>query len=420
VCLPYRGGTEYFRGVRLCCVLCLAIAVAAAPARAEEPAAAPIDEAPPAASEPASDEQLRQIFAGPIGHDPFPPAKPDVSLRRRAAATALAIVPGFVVHGIGAWTVREKPAAKTLIAAEGIGLAVAGLAGGLVGGSGGNPYTVLAVPFVVAGAGMFMQSWFTDIFVAAGGEAIVEQPRALAPWSVELGTTWLHDAYREQLMLRAGGRVALGCDRSMLGRIELGARALADTGGDAQLARGDVRVRIFGEPPTGRKIDDGSRLTARAGYRFHRDSADRISQQAGELEVNARLDLARVDEAFGRSFVDVGAGVGIVRVKYGDDVAHEWTSDLLASFAWGAYLGARGEAKLWYEHARDVLVGGIPAWRASGFIGHVGATLDVRVFGPWGVRGELAIGNGWLSTFAVSYRGGPQSPLTNADLGGLR
>jgi hypothetical protein len=387
----------------------LAISIAAAPARADElPADEPRANETPADTTPDPSLIGENLLRVPwIGHDPFPPPRPPISTKRRIAAIALAIGPGFVVHGIGAYTVREKRAAKKLIAGEGIGLAVAGLAGGLVGGSGGSPYTVWpAVPLVVAGAGMLMQSWFTDIWVAANGINVVEQPRAPAPWSVEVGTSWLHDAYRERALLRAGGRVALACGRGTIGRIELDGHGLVDAGGDAQLARGNVRVRIFGEPSTHTKIDDGSRLTARVGYRFHRDAGDRVTQQAGELEVNGRLDLSRVDDAFGRSFVEVGTGIGAVRVKYGDDLAHEWSSELLASFAWGAYLGANGEATVFYEHVRDELVGGLPAWRAAGFLGHVGATLDVRVHGPWAVRGELEIGNAWLTTLAVAYRGG--------------
>jgi len=141
--------------------------------------------------------------------------------------------------------------------------------------------------------------------------------------------------------------------------------------------------------------------------RWHEDDADRVTEWTQEIAIDARLDLDRIDRAFRRSFIEAGAGLGIVRVSYGD-VAKEWSSELLARFAWGAYLCTRGEATLFYEHTRDGLVGGIPAWRAAGFVGSVGATIDVRVHGPWAVRGELAIGNAYLTTLAVAYRGGPR------------
>ncbi len=353
--------------MRWCCALGLAIAIAVTPAHADDTADT---------------------------------GEAEISPARRAAAVGLAIVPGIVVHGIGAWTVRERPAAKRLLTGEVLGLAVAGSAGLLVGGSGGNPYTMPAVPLVVGGVGLFLQSWFTDIYVAAGGDRAFAPPLAVAPWSVEVGTAWLHDAYREYAFVRGGGRIELG-------RVDLGGAALVDVTGNAQLGLADVRVRILGAPATGGTIADGSRLGVRVGGRWHRDTNDRVTQWTGELAIDGRLDLDRVDPALGRSFAELGTGLGLIHVGYGD-VAGELSSTLLASFAWGAYLGSRGEAKVFYEHTRDGLVGGIPAWRASGFVGSVGASIDVRVHGPWAVRGGLEIGNAYLTTLAVAYRGGPE------------
>jgi hypothetical protein len=147
-------------------------------------------------------------------------------------------------------------------------------------------------------------------------------------------------------------------------------------------------------------------LWLRAGERYHRDDADRVTQLTSELAVEGRLDLSLVDEAFGRSFIEAGAGIGFVNVKYGDDLASEWSSELLAHFGWGWYFRDLGETRLFYEHTRDGLVGGIPAWRASGFVGSVGGAIDMRVFGPWAVHAELEIGNAYLTTLALSYRGG--------------
>lgn len=368
----------YLVAVRWCCALVLAIVASATPARAER--------------------RLNTL------HGDGPTYRPHHVERhtwqRWAAGVTLAIVPGVVVHGIGSWTVREKRAAKKLLIGEGAGLVLAAGAGLLVGGSGGSPYTVPAIPLVVAGTGLFLQSWFTDIYVAAGGKSIVEWQRAPAPWQVELGTSWLHDAYRERALLRGGGRVELG-------RIDLGAYALADAVGDSQIGQADVRVRLLGPAATGESIKNGSRLSLRAGTRYHRDDPDHVTQWTTEVAIDGRLDLERIDETFRSSFVEFGTGVGLVHVGYGNG-AHDWSSELLARFAWGAYLGGHGEAMLFYEHTRDGLVGGLPAWRASGFLGSVGALLDLRVRGPWGARGELEIGNAYLTTLSLVYRGGPR------------
>lgn len=361
--------------MRRYCALGLAILIAAAPARAHADEAPALVDAPPETSS-------------------------SISARRRAAALAVAIVPGFVVHGLGAWTVGEKPAARTLLAGEAIGFGLAGMAGVLVGGSGGNPYTVVpAVPLVVGGVGMFVQSWLTDIYVAAGGQQLAAPPRGIAPWSVEAGTGWLHDAYRDYAFVRGGGRVELG-------RVDLEGATLVDAKGNAQVGEADVRVRLFGAPARGGTVEDGSRLAVRLGGRLHRDTNDRVTQVGGELAIDGRLDLHRVDQAFGRSFAELGAGIGLVHAEY-SEVAGDVSSVLLARFAWGVYLGSRGEASLFYDHTRDGLVGGIYASRASGFIGSFGASLDVRVHGPWAVRAGLEIGTAYFTTFALAYRGGP-------------
>jgi len=325
----------------------------------------------------------------------------DVSPARRAAAVALAVVPGFVLHGTGSWIVREKKPAKTLVEVELVGLAGIAAGGLLVGGTGGNPYTIWpGVPILLAGSGLFFTSWATDIWVAAGGSRIEAASRALAPWSVEAGTTWQHDAYRNRALLRGGGHLELG-------RVRVGALALIDAGGAAKLGEGDVRVRIFGAPATGEVIGDGSRLLARVGGRVHRDDDDEMTQIVGELEVIGRLDLARLDAAFAPSFVEASTGVGVARVAY-ERMETEIASELLGTFGWGVYLGTRGEAMLFYDHRRDGLVGGLPAWRASGFVGSLGARADVRVYGPWALHAELGVGNAWVSTLAIAYRGGAQ------------
>ncbi|HEY5950268.1 MAG TPA: hypothetical protein VIV40_32465, partial [Kofleriaceae bacterium] len=261
--------------MRLCGALVLAISIVAAPVRADERPTNSLHD----------DVAVRD--------------RPPITAKRRAAAIALAIVPGVLVHGIGAWTVGEKRPAKKLLTGEVIGLGVAGLSGLLVGGSGGNPYTMPGIPFVVAGGGLLMQSWFTDIWIAAGGSAIIDQPRAVAPWSIELGTSWLHDAYRERALMRGGGRIELG-------RVGVGALALVDAGGDAEVAQGDVRVRLLGAPATGELVEDGSRLGVRVGSRWHRDAADRVTQWTQEIAIGGRLDLDRIDRAFSNSFAELG------------------------------------------------------------------------------------------------------------------
>lgn len=324
-----------------------------------------------------------------LGGDDFEAVR-EVTPQRRALAIAAAVVPGSVVHGIGSWIVHERRPAKQLLYAELLGVAGIVVGGGLVGGSGGNPYTIWpGVPILLAGSGLFFTSWATDVWVAAGGARLDGGPRELEPWSVEAGMTWQHDAYRNRALLRAGGRFELG-------RVGVGAIGLLDAGGATRLGAADVRVRIF-----------DNWLFARVGGRAHRDDEDELTKLVGEVEVIARLDLERVDAAFAPSFIEGSTGLGVTRVTYAD-METDIASELLGRFGWGVYLGRRGEAMAFYDHRRDTLVGGLPAFRASGFVGSVGAMADVRVWGPWAVRAELGVGNAWVTTLAIAYRGGAQ------------
>jgi hypothetical protein len=87
---------------------------------------------------------------------------------------------------------------------------------------------------------------------------------------------------------------------------------------------------------------------------------------------------------------------------------HELHSLLLGRFAWGTYLGDRGELALFYDHRRDSMAGGLAAGRAAGFVGSFGAALELLVSGPWAVRAELEIGTAYVSTVALRYHGGPR------------
>ncbi len=320
-----------------------------------------------------------------------PVETPEVSGARRALAVVAAIVPGFGLRGIGSWIVGERRTGKRLAKVAVGSLVVAGAAGSLVGLTHANPWTMFAMPLVLAGAGGLLTSWVEDIWIAAGGSALAAGPRAPASWSVELGETWQHDVYRERLLQRAAATVAIG-------RFGAGTAAMIDTNGESWLVFGDVRARVYGDATC------ADCIVARVGGRVQRDRADRVTQVVGEVELMGRLGLARFDKNFRSNFVELSSGIGVNRITYASMVS-EVESLLLGRFAWGSYIPG-GEVTVYYDHRRDGLAGGINAWRASGFIGSFGATAEVRIDGPWTLRGEFQIGNAYLSTLALAYRGG--------------
>ena len=328
------------------------------------------------------------------------PAQSTLSTKRRVAAVAAAVFPGVIVRGLGSYVAERPRVSKRLALTGAIGLG-AMLAGGLpVGLTAGNPYTIVpGVPLVVGGAGLFVGSWISDIWVAAGGDQVRSTPRAPTPWSLELGTTYVSDPLRDRALVRGAARVVLG-------RVELGAGGYVDAGGDELAGLVETRVRLLGASATGAAIPDGTRLELRAAMRGRDDDEDRLQVVTGELEAILRLDLRHLAHELDAAFLDLSTGLGFDYVRYSAG-ATDLGSLLLARFAGGAYLGRRGEATVFYDHRRDLLAGGIPAGRAAGFVGSVGASLELRLFGPWAARAELEYGSAYVGTLALRYQGGP-------------
>jgi hypothetical protein len=324
---------------------------------------------------------------------------PEVSAGRRAAAIAVAIFPGILVRGAGSWIVGEHRAAKRLAATGAIGFAalVVGVLPIRVGGS--SPYTIWSgVPLVVSGTGLFMSSWLGDIWAAAGGARWATTAVALPPWSVEVATTWQHDAYRERALLHAAGHLELG-------RLGLDGAGYVDARNAFRLGEARARWRLWGAAASGRAVAAGSGVVARATARLERDDPDRVTLATAEAELLGRLALDWLDPAIRGNFLELSAGGGLSRTGYPEG-RHDTEAVLVAGFAWGAYLGDRGELRLYYDHRRNGLAGGLAASHAAGFLGSFGASTELRVLGPWAVHGELQIGDAWVTTLGVRYLGG--------------
>jgi hypothetical protein len=204
---------------------------------------------------------------------------------------------------------------------------------------------------------------------------------------------------RERGLARAAGRIAFG-------RIGIGASTLVDVEGEANTADFETRVRILGPASTGRRVDDASRLYARAAVRRHVDHDDKVEIATVEADVDVRVDLRRLDRNLDGTFLETAIGMGVERVTYAELVS-DYRTLFSGRFAWGLYLGEHSELGVFYEHRRDSLAGGIAASRAAGFVGSVSTTLDLRLGGPFAFAGELEIGSAWVTTLGIRYHGGP-------------
>lgn len=325
----------------------------------------------------------------------------DVSTARRLAAIGASIFPGVLLHGSGSYVLGERRAAKRLAIAGGIGWGALIVGGAAVGITGGNPeVTIVGVPLIIAGAGTMMSTWLSDIYWAAGGRRVgLTQSHAPSPWSIDLGTTYLHDTYRERALARAAGRIELG-------RIGLGASTLLDAEGQARTGALEARVRLLGVAATGENLEDATRLWIRAAVRRHEDDDDMVEISTVEADVGIRLELRRLDRNLRNTFLDLAIGMGVEHVRFAGAATDNDTL-FLGRFAWGLFLGKHSEATVFYDHRRDSLAGGIAASRAAGFVGSVGANTDLRLGGPFSLIAELEIGSGWVTTAGLRYHGGP-------------
>jgi hypothetical protein len=321
---------------------------------------------------------------------------PAISRARRVGAVLAALGPGLVLRGAGSWLVHERRTAKRLAATAAIGIGVGAIGGIPIGATGANPYTIEpGAPLLISGVGTLLATWWADVAVAAGVDR-GGGARAVPPWSIELATLWLHDARRDRGLSRLSGWLALG-------RVGVGAAGMIDAKNEARDAELSTRVRILGAGPAA-SVGSGDRLVVRAAGRIHRDDDDRVTLSTVELELAGRLDLVRLEAALAGQFAELSTGIGVERASYAG--VHDDNSLLLGTFAWGVYLGRRGEAAIFYDHRRDSLAGGIAAGRAAGFVGSFGGAVDVTVAPRWAVRGQVEYGNAWVSTLALRYEGG--------------
>src|SRR5262245_49618692 len=194
--------------------------------------------------------------ASPAIADDDPTAAPEVSASRRAAAIAAAIFPGVLVRGAGSWIIGEHRTARRLAATGAVGLAGMVAGGAPIAATGSSPYTIwTGVPLLVGGTGLVMSSWLADLWVAAGGNRLAAAPRALPPWSVDVATTWQHDAYRERALLGAAGHLELG-------PLGLDAGGYLDAGGASRAAETGARWRLIGPRTEERRVGEGGRTRA--------------------------------------------------------------------------------------------------------------------------------------------------------------
>lgn len=305
-------------------------------------------------------------------------------------ATTTAVFGGLLVPGAGHAVAGDWESGWALAKVRGLGLGVAG-AGALWLAATGASRRAGGIPvaMMIAGSGLMIVPWWADIYGSAGGGRGTGIPRVDLP-RAEIDAMYAHVRdprfeFSHFAAFRADVGVASFRLRPLLW-------VSTDTGN--QRGRLEVAYRLRG-PGAARPSGDGSAFEVRGAAGYHLYPEESFWVATAEVAVAGRYDMARVSPSLKGSFAELSLGLALERIDY--DVAgasDDYTDLLVGGFAYGMYLGRRGELAAFYEHRRDELTGGISPGRenGSGFLGHLGGRAFFYVTDRFGITAEYAAG----------------------------
>jgi hypothetical protein len=313
----------------------------------------------------------------------------------RALAVGAAIFPGVIVHGSGHWVARDRAAAKRLAIAELVGIGMIALGGLPIGITGGAPESLPGIAIAIPGAGLFLTSWFADIYGAAGGARIGGRART-EPARVEIEA-----GYLAVTDVRAGATHAATLAASAW--IDRGHAALAGWAGPgARELGGELGARVLGGVP-GRPGCDGTALDVVLAGHDRAFDDDGVGATTLTLAARGRYDLARLAPSLAGSFATGEVGAGGERLRF-DAAPAETAGVLLARFGYGVRLGDDAELEVFYDQRHDALAGRLLLEIGSnGFAGHVGMR-GAAYRGRWGVTGGVEVGAHWVARLAIAAK----------------
>jgi hypothetical protein len=327
-------------------------------------------------------------------------------------AASIGLLPGFVVHGSGAFAIGDRKAARRSLIAEGVGLAAFLAAGSLLAATGSSRRLVgVLVPTVIGGFGVFMLSWLADIYAASTGGRAARAPE-FAPWlDAELGYLYVHDpqfAYASFLTARADLRA---------GAWRAAPQAWVALDDDNQRFLLELGYRPWGARP-GQLAADGSFVELATGLRYHRFGSERFAVITPEWHLDGRLDLARMGKSMSGAFVDGQLGAALELYDFdvkGSTLANNAFGLLLMRFGFGVYFGdggrRSGEAAVYYDHRHDDFAAGLGVQGiASGVLGHFGLRGHYFITREWGLTGLAELGSAVVTGLSVRYRRAPARP----------
>jgi len=321
-------------------------------------------------------------------------------------ATA-ALFGGVLAPGAGHAVGGDWESAKSLLKIRGLGLLIAGAGGAWLGATGASRRGGgLPIAMMVAGGGLMIIPWWADIYGSVGGGAAAGIPRVDLP-RLELGVSY---ANVRDPQFEYEHFAVTRCDLG-IGSFRVRPTLWVAVDSDNVLARIETAYRLRG-PGAKRPSGDGSRFELRVAAAYHRYPEESFSVQSGEVSAAGRYDMARVSESLSSTYADMWLGLALERIDF--DIAGaspDYSDLLLGGFAYGMYLGRRGEIEAFYEHRRDEYAGGLSPGRenGSGFLGNFGARGHLYVTRHLGLTAEYAAGAAHVAQVGLrgSFGGAP-------------
>lgn len=337
--------------------------------------------------------------------------EPDAELHADPVASAVAIVPGVLLHGAGHYAAGKKQTAYDLLLAEGVGLGMVLVGGGTLALTGAARDLVgPAAAVTIAGVGLFGLSFLADIYGVAVPGSWRGEPLGRAYSTSRVGAAHVSDPQFDYAWFLTAGF------EQWLGPLRVAPSAWFGLDSQNERLSLHLKPRFMGAVP-GRPSADGSFLDADFGVTRHDFSDDGFVNTTLETSVLARLDLARVGPSLRGSFVEMGTGWGVTRTGYevrgldGELIDPDYTELLLFQMAFGGYFRAGiGEWRVYYDHRHDDFAAGllVPGL-GSGVAGHFGLDLDYffksRLLGDQlGVGVDAQVGAAHVLGLSVLFR----------------
>ncbi len=385
--------------VFLAIVLCSICSISPVQAQQSSPDA----ELEPAArtQEPAAHRQAPETAQTQSARAPYSGSS---GFKARLGPTALALGPGFFVHGAGTFVAGDRRTGQRLLIAEAASLVAFLAAGSMLAATGASRKLVaVGLPIVATSVSLFMVGWFADIYGASTGGRDVTGTPQLARIDAELGYRYVYDpqfAYRNFIYARADLRVT---------RFRFSSSAWLGADDNNQRIRLDSAYRLWGRSMQ-RSTRDGSHTDLALGLTYHRYPDDGFAVYTPEWRVDGRLDLSHVGPSLRGAFVD--GQLGYALELYAFEAASGGPDPfgmLLARFGFGVYFGDSalhtGEASIYYDHRHDDFAAGLGVRGiAGGFLGHLGLTAH-RFFWPsWGAGLLIEGGSAIVAGLSLKYR----------------